>query len=217
MGTTSCRCFVFCAAMIGLILVASAASADLVVNGGFESPNTGLPDELVPPGTLDGWSVTGAVEIIASSYWTPNSGLQSLDMNGGVAGTISQSLATDAGQTYNLTFAMSGNFDGTANGQSLTERSLEVFWGGDPLGTFTFTKPGGWSKSNMGWTTKSASGLTATGNLMELSFVSLELGDAGPTLDDVHVNAVPEPGSLALLGLGLPLAGVWYRRRKRSA
>ena len=26
----------------------------------------------------------------------------------------------------------------------------------------------------------------------------------------------PEPGSLALLGLGLPLAGVWFRRRRRQ-
>ena len=73
----------------------------------------------------------------------------------------------------------------------------------------------------MGWTFESVQGLTASTTSTELTFKSLEPGPCGPALDDVHLNeapspSAPEPGSLALLGLGLPMAGVWYRRRRSA-
>ena len=211
--------------LAALAVTVSGVGADinLVLNPGFESPSDGRARWVVwSYSPLDSWNyLEFSEEIMSGGYWTPHSGTQSLSLNGyDGPGWISQNLATVAGGTYDLSFFMSGAF--LFQGANDTTRSLVVYWDSDtvPLGTVTFTKPSGWSQSNMGWTLKSGgilSGLTASGPSTELKFVSLEPGtyEQSPALDDISVTSVPEPGSLSLLLLALP-GVVWLRRRRRA-
>jgi hypothetical protein len=210
-----------CVALFALIWAVSAVRADLVADGGFEKPvvvsSNGAYTHFA--GAMDAWTVSGSVDEVTTFEWTPHSGNQSLDLNGLSPGTISQNLATHAGHTYDLTFYMSGNFGDYVGSQ----RSLEVYWGGSPAGTFTFTRPGSpyvyGDPSSLGWTLESALGLTASGSSTELKFVSLESSSYawGATLDDISVrDTTPEPGTLSLLLLGLPGAAAFLRRRKQA-
>ena len=100
------------AAVIGF---ATAASANVLVNGGFEIPNVGGGPEIlgVEGGTEPsgfGWSVTaGNIEILTTNY--PNmapayEGSQMIDLIGvGGVGAIAQTFATTPGTLYSLTFA----------------------------------------------------------------------------------------------------------------
>ena len=102
-------------------LVISPARADLVTNGGFETPITGNFTDLTagsqPPGF--GWSITsGGVDVVLAG---PSSdfasaafeGSQFLDLDGFTPGAIAQSFATIPGNNYLLSFAYANNPDGT--------------------------------------------------------------------------------------------------------
>ena len=206
--------------LAALTVTVSGAGADynLVQNPGFESPDLdGWPSRYYSMATsgLDNWNIPyGIVHLRADC--PPNSGAQSLELLDHYLGCISQNLATVAGGTYNLSFAMTGDF------AYAYDRTVQVWWGGVPLGTFIATRPTGWDPStNMGWTIRSGgilSGLTASGPSTELGFTGLNQDQFyGALLDDISVtsSSVPEPGSLSLLLLALP--GVaWLRRRRRA-
>ena len=62
--------------------------------------------------TLTGWTVGGAgVDIVDKTLWPAADGSRSIDLNAFDAGSISQVIDTVPGQTYNVSFAMSGNPD----------------------------------------------------------------------------------------------------------
>jgi len=87
---------------------AAQASVELIHNGGFESAG-GFSGGFETIGSgLDGWTIGGTVDLI-NTYWTPAAGNYSLDLNGGGAGSISQSFATVVGRTYNVSFSLAGN------------------------------------------------------------------------------------------------------------
>jgi choice-of-anchor C domain-containing protein len=133
---------------------------------------------------LQGWTVdSGEIDLIASSYWAPAEGAQSLDLNGVVAGSLSQLLHTTAGQTYEVSFALAANPCGSSV-------SVEVE-AADERATFVFN-PSGQSSSNMGWrSTRFA--FRATGTSTRLSFRSLVGGSCGPALDNVQVAELSCP------------------------
>ena len=200
-----------------LAVTVSGAGADIVLNGGFESPSKNYSRHVSDIYPLDSWNYAELNEVIIyNTLWAPHSGTQSLALNGFGPGYISQDLATVAGGTYDLSFFMSGAFESGG-----TARTLDVYWDTVRLGTVTFTKPSDWGLQNMGWTLQSGgvlSGLTASGPSTELKFVSLAPDGFhyGPALDDISVtSSVPEPASASLLLLALP-GLAWLRRRRRA-
>jgi hypothetical protein len=82
---------------------------------------------------------------------------------------------------------------------------LEVYWDG----TLLLPIIGSTSPYNLYSYTVVATDTTTT-----LTFATPQGGNAGPFLDDVAVNAVPEPATLAIWGLGLGIAGLVRLRRK---
>lgn len=192
-------------AALALAGPAAHASGELIHNGGFESAG-GFSGgfETIASG-LDGWTIGGTVDLI-NTYWTPASGNYSLDLNGGGAGSISQSFATVVGQTYNVSFSLAGNPVG--GGEKFFYASVTA-----PV-SYTFDTTGR-TLADMGWVRKGFS-FVATSNISTLSFV----GDPyhsyyGAALDDISVMAaVPEPGTYGMLLAGLAMVGGLARRRK---
>ena len=143
---------------------------------GFEQLNVGDT-------SLDGWTVdSGSVDWI-DTYWPAADGSKSIDLSGAEAGAISQTFDTTIGNTYTVTFALSGNpagdpavktLDVSATGGSVSSYSYDVTALGNDL-------------TNMNWTSASYTFL-ATSATTTLSFVSTTDGVFGPAIDNVVVS-----------------------------
>jgi len=160
-------------------------SANLVEDGGFESPvvQSQEYDPIVAGGNLEAWSVDGgAVDLISSRFWQPARGKQSLDLDGSCGvGSISQQLRTIAGQDYQLCFALTGNPGGPP-----AIKSLEIWWGDQRVDSLTVDVSFSTFK-RMGWTYVHYR-VTASADSVVLSFRSTTPGCYGPVLDDVKVQ-----------------------------
>jgi choice-of-anchor C domain-containing protein len=205
---------------IVLALSSAAANANLVTNGSFEQPGTGCASATT---SLPGWTVAGNIDIdnaTASCSTIPAAdGSYFVDLTGSyTAGSISQALLTTAGETYLVSFAFGGNpqWQYLSYPNDSAVKSMDVGIDGSVVGTYSIDTTGlgfsdaGWSQSSFLFTATSATTL--------LAFTSLNSGGVyGPLLDNVIVEqvpaAVPEPGTLALLSLGLAGLGVARRRR----
>jgi len=168
------------------LLLAGAVHADLVVNGGFETSD------------FTGWTQTGDTGfsgVVCSA--SPSTSIQSGNCSAlfgpvGALGGISQTLATLAGATYDISFWLLPD-------------------GGDPS-QFIFNWDGGAAELSLSSMPGSPAfihyqfELAASSANTSLSFSFRD--DSGfLVLDSVTVNpaatAVPEPGSLALISLAL--------------
>ncbi len=190
------------------LVAALPASANLVSNGGFEDPAiSGNFTTYGASSTLGAWTVdSGSIDLI-HSYWQPSEGEQSIDLDGNEAASISQVVNVPSAGNYTLSFDMSGNVDG---GPSV--KALDVLFNGNWVGTATYdTAAEGNSFGNMKYEAKSIglNGLGAGAGLLQL--VSTSPGYFGAAVDNVKMEAVPEPCSIAALGLGV--LGLVRRRR----
>jgi len=197
--------------VLALLVALPFAGADIVLNGGFEAPDVSpSPYIVAPPGTVAHWTITsGYVDLVDKSWWLPAEGDQSVDLNAnGVAGSIRQDLVTGVGNIYSIDFALTGNW-----GAGPDTKTMQVWWDGSMVQQFDITEPAGWdTKTDMGWQYYTIGGLLATSSSTSLEFVSLTTGTTGPVIDDVSVT--PEPGTLALMAIGL--AGLVAARRRRK-
>ena len=74
------------------------------VDGGFGFEQLNAADT-----SIDGWTVdAGSVDWIGT-YWPAQDGAMSIDMSGVDAGTLSQTFETTIGNTYTVSFLLSGN------------------------------------------------------------------------------------------------------------
>ena len=208
-------------AALALVSAAPATAAvNLISNGSFEfgTNDAGNPGFSTIPGdsgaSINNWTVGGSVDWI-NGYWQAQDGTHSIDLNGTSIGSIQQTIATVAGQTYTLSFYVSANPDNVSNPGS-DERSFSVN-AGETTQDFGYTifVPTN-SRASMNWDFRTFN-FVATGESTVINFAStVPEGNCcyGPALDNVAVSAVPELSTWAMMLLGF--AGIGFLAYRRS-
>lgn len=209
------KTLVNCGLVLGMALSLSAnARANLIINGSFENVNddgnTPIQSRTtVQPGdntTVPGWTaINGGFDWCRDQKYSAYAGLYSVNFNHAGFGGIAQTFATQAGQQYEVSFALVAPVSSkesspcpitvsVAGGSYVfaidTAYIYEAAW---KVNTFTFT---------------------ATSDATTLAF-SNELMNWAPVIDDVSVTAVPEPATY-LAGLSL-LAMMGAAARRKAA
>jgi len=208
-----------CAVLVSGALVALPAQANLLTNGSFELGafvNQGNDTMSLAAGStvIIGWTV-----VTDTTAWigptnpfglSASDGSFFLDLTNYQAGSpfagMSQVIATTPGATYELSFDLGSS----------------TFWGrpdaitASAAGTSaTFTSPltgtnNDWQHVSMQFTASSSSTTVLLQGVAGINYIGLD----NASVDLVSGPTVPEPGALALLGLGL--AGMQLARKRKA-
>jgi predicted outer membrane repeat protein len=165
---------------------------DVVLDGRFtEQPIAGSFETVTGVANFGDWEVPSGQQAVfyndpALFGWTPEGGRPVELGNAGGPGGVKQYLSTEIGQTYQVTFAVTGDFGG-----GVTSSDLRVTTGGSSV-NFTIDEPNGWTNTDPVWDYRTVT-FTATDTNTTLGFESLELaGTRHAVIGDVAVVEVPE-------------------------
>lgn len=223
------------------IAPSGAQAAPLVVNGSFEIPpvNAGTFQQINAGSTaLTGWDVhtTAAndnILLIETTYkelgnginaFNAQDGLNAVDLTGyqnvGALAGISQAVNTVIGDLYTLTFWVGRATPANGPGNVYPEpATIDLRIGGlstsYSVGQFTNSDI---TTGGVNWKEFSYSFQATDVSTTIAFFNATPFGTNYAGLDNVSLSAVPEPGSMALLGVGLGGLIVFRRRfAKRAA
>jgi len=198
------------AAPLAFAGAANAATTSVALtNAGFETADMASLDGFqwvhVGEQTLDGWTVSGpgasypggtgygeGIDIVSNNRWQAAEGSRSIDLNAYNQGSISQTIDTVAGQTYDVTFALSGNPSPDFGGSKTMTVTAGAAWQ-----DFTFDKVN--TPDDMQYENKTFS-FIGTGSPMTLTFKSTTTiqgpgnvtggfsAAGGPVIDNVHIG-----------------------------
>lgn len=166
---------------------ASAAPVELVTNGGFETD-------------LAGWNMGGdtTYTFVDTREGGAHTGLYNACIGPATMGYLSQSIATDAGAQYHLSYWLATM--GTGPGDVFQVRIDDTLQPGLTVSNLP----------DLPWTEYRTT-FTATSGSTDIEFGAMNSVDYW-YLDDVSVTAVPEPMCLGLIGATAGLLSVRRRR-----
>ena len=184
----------FILAGVALAFATPAAAQELVTNGGFETGNFSGFTQTGNPGATGVFSSLFVASGAFAAYFGPV----------GSTGGITQTLSTNAGQSYLISFDLRNFSDGMPN-------FYNVLFGDVSL--FSATNSEAFGFTNFSTTA------TAVGVSTELAF-NFQHDLTYFALDNVSVTAVngavPEPATWAMMLMGFGAMGVLLRRRRRT-
>jgi hypothetical protein len=198
------------------------AHANLITNGGFETPVVPIgsfTNFLTGSTAMSGWTVTGPEVSIVSTTDTEfgvsfpaEQGSQWLDLTGdgsNVFEGVRQTVATTAGTGYTLSFWV-GNYSGHVGHGPTSNVGLQI--NGSNAGSFENSTP-----SNILAWRQFTYNFTATGASTSIEFDNLDpLSDNSNGLDnvDLTVTSTPEPASLGLMAAVVAVLAVFIKRSR---
>lgn len=205
-----CGCFLSAVANLNAQLLQPNS---ILVNGSFES--YGGPGNSNIGAGLNGWTIgnAGGVDIVFSTgivpyYWKAADGDVSLSLAYFGPDSVTQTVSTTPGKSYQLTFSMAAEIYGGP-----ATRTMNVLWNNTVVSSPSFQYTGQ-GPENMGWT---AFSLNVVGTGADtLRFLATSAGPYGPTLDNVSLVLVPEPAAAGLIAMGLVGLGLSKRRLLKS-
>ncbi|MFZ2484703.1 MAG: choice-of-anchor C family protein [Minisyncoccia bacterium] len=147
--------------------------------------------------SITDWTVdSGSVDYIGG-YWQSSDGSNNIDLNGETTGSISQTISTVIGETYTVSFDLSGNPENSDG--SFASPSLKVVrvsaTGAAPMDFSYDTLVEGNTLADMKWEDESYT-FVATVTSTTITFASQIVGAYGPAVDNISIGCVlppPEP------------------------
>jgi hypothetical protein len=207
---------------LALCLAAGTAHADLLTNGGFESPVVTPGDEYQPitinsTVTTDGWTWSNLTGVIKGSV--TGGGFNGPDLPTGYVGAQYAYLQSNTNidpdtSSLSQTFTLAAASDVTITWLSAGRPNLDIGFDGNTtydvtVGSLSFT---GTTTTGSDFVTESLNGVLDAGTYTLTFLNDSPAGDHTMYLDDVVVSAsdVPEPASLPVLAFGVS-ALMWLR------